>query len=275
MVRKYVITGASDGIGAAVTRELLARGHHVIALGTDPAKGEALVDAARGTPGNVEFIRADLSLVATNRRVVASILEHHPAVDGLVLCARFIRSYRAVTTEGLEDNFALLYLSRVLFGYGLRPALENAARPVIVNVAGPGHDTPVAWDDLQSARDYDGVRAMFLASRLNDLLGVTFAQRFGDGPVRYVLFHPGTTSTGIVGEYDPPTAAYVEQQKALAKPASEVVPPIVRLLDDPPAEPLTAFTPYREIDLGGGLFRPADAERLAKITDELLDRVRE
>ncbi|CCH31391.1 SDR family NAD(P)-dependent oxidoreductase [Actinosynnema sp. NPDC047251] len=274
MTKTYVITGATDGIGAAVARELFTRGDHVVALGTNPAKGAALVRAAEGAPGTVEFVQADLSLVATSRRVVASILRDHPRVDGLVLCARHFRSYRSVTAEGFEDNFALFYLSRLLFGYGLRPALERADRPVIVNVAGPGHDTPVTWDDLQSARDYDGVRAMFLSGRLDDLLGVEFARRHGDGPVRYVLFHPGTTATGFVGEFDPATAAFVEQQKALAKPATEVVPPIVRLLDDPPAAPLTAYTMYRELPLTGGLFSPADARRLAEITGQLLDAVR-
>lgn len=273
MTRTYVITGASDGIGAALTRELLSRGDHVVAVGTNPDKGAALVRAAEELPGSVEFIRADLSLVATSREVVARVLDAHPALDGLVLCARYFRTYRAVTAEGFEDNFALFYLSRLVLGYGLRPALEKADRPVIVNVAGPGHDTPIAWDDLQSARGYDGVRAMFMAGRLDDLLGVTFAQRYGDGPVRYVLFHPGTTSTGFVGEFDPPTAAFVEQQKALAKPATAVVPPILRLLDDPPTEPLTAFTVYSELGTGGGLFSPTDAERLARITEELLERV--
>lgn len=268
-----MITGASDGIGAAVARELFSRGDHVVALGTNPEKGAALVRAAERAPGSVEYIQADLSLVANNRRVVDSILNDHPAIDGLVLCARFFRTYRRVTADGFEDNFALFYLSRLLFSYGLRPALEKTDKPVIVNVAGPGHDTPVAWNDLQSERGYDGVHAMFMTGRLDDLLGVTFAERYGDGPVRYVLFHPGTTSTGFVGEFDPPTAAYIEQQKALAKPATAVVPPIVRLLDNPPKQPLTAFNMYSELSTRSSLFSAKDAERLTKITDELLERV--
>ncbi|WP_433273859.1 SDR family NAD(P)-dependent oxidoreductase [Actinosynnema sp. CS-041913] len=272
MTRTYVITGASDGIGAAVARALFSRGDHVVALGTNPEKGAALIRDAERAPGSLEFLQADLSLVSNNRRTVDAILEKHPSVDGLVLCARYFRTYRAVTAEGFEHNFALFYLSRVLFSYGLRPALEKTDHPVIVNVAGPGHDTPVPWDDLQSARDYDGVHGMFMTGRLDDLLGVTFAERHGAGPVRYVLFHPGTTSTGFVGEFDPPTAAYIEQQKASAKPATAVVPPIVRLLDNPPEEPLTAFTTHSELSVRGSLFSSADAARLAEITDELLER---
>ncbi len=278
LTRTYVITGATDGIGAAVARELFSRGDHVVAVGTNPEKGAALVRAAADAPGGVEFVQADLGLVADNRRVVDRILEAHQSIDGLVLCARYFRSYRFVTAEGFEHNFALFYLSRALLSHGLRPALEksaldNSGHPVVVNVAGPGHDTPITWDDLQSSRGYDGVRTMFVTGRLNDLLGVSFAEQYGAGPVRYVLFHPGTTSTGFAGEYDAVTAAFVEQQKALAKPASAVVPPIVRLLDDPPEAPLTAFNMYRELGTGNGLFEPEDAERLAKLTDDLLGRL--
>lgn len=273
MKRTFVITGGTDGIGAAVARALFSRGDHVVALGTNAEKGEALVGEAERAPGSLEFVQADLGLVSANRRVVDRILDANPRLDGLVLCARYFRTRRRETPEGFEDNFALFYLSRLLLGNGLRPALERAGRSVIVNVAGPGHDTPVVWDDLQSTRRYDGVGAMFLTGRLNDLLGVTFAERHGDGPVRYVLFHPGTTSTGFAGEYDPPTARFIEQQKATAKPATAVVPPIVRLLDDPPGEPLSAFTLGTRMRLHDGLFSPADAARLSALTEDLLGRL--
>jgi hypothetical protein len=177
-----------------------------------------------------------------------------------------------VTSEGFENNFALFYLSRVLFSYGLLGALERADSPVIINVSGPGHETPIDWEDLQSAKQYDVVNAMFMIGRFNDLLGVTFAKRHGEGPVRYVLLHPGTTSTSFAGVFDTPTAAYIEQQKALAKPATDVVPPIVRLLDDLPKEPLNAFNMYTELSVQNSLFSPRSAARLADITAELLER---
>ncbi|WP_424532676.1 SDR family NAD(P)-dependent oxidoreductase [Sphaerisporangium viridialbum] len=271
MTKTFVITGGTDGIGAAVARALFSRGDHAVVIGTDPKKADRLIREAADAPGSAAFFPANLSLVSDTRRVVGDLLEAYPRIDGLVMCARFFRTYRSVTPDGFEDNFALFYLSRVLFGYGLLGAFEKAHGAVVVNVAGPGHDTPIDWDDLQSARQYDGVRAMFMTGRLNDLLGVTFAERHGKGQVKYVLFHPGTTSTGFAGEFDPPTAAYIEQQKALAKPATAVVPPILRLLDDPPKEPLSAFNMYDELSVRSRLFSPESAARLADITAELLD----
>ncbi|GAA4070604.1 SDR family NAD(P)-dependent oxidoreductase [Actinomadura miaoliensis] len=270
MGKTVVITGGTDGIGAALARALFARGDHAVVIGTDRDKGDRLTREAADAPGACTFLPADLSLVADTRRVIEEITAAHTAIDGLVLCARFFRSRRRVTPEGFEDNFALFYLSRFLLGHGQRDVLGEAGAPVIVNVAGPGHDTPIAWDDLQSARGYDGVQAMFMTGRLNDLLGVSFAQEHGR-TVRYVLFHPGTTATGFAGDYDPATAAFIERQKALAKPATDVVPPLLRLLDHPPAQPLTAFHLHTEMSVGNGLFSPADAARLADVTARLLE----
>ncbi|WP_237109623.1 SDR family NAD(P)-dependent oxidoreductase [Nonomuraea sp. MG754425] len=273
LMKTYVITGGTDGIGAALARTLFSRGDRAVLVGTSRKKGNQLVAEAALTPGSAAFVEADLSLVSNTRRTVDMLAEEYPAIDGVVLCARFMRSHRSVTAEGFEDNFALFYLSRLLMSYGLLGPLEKADQPVIVNVAGPGHDTPVAWDDLQSTRQYDLVHAMFMTGRLNDLLGVTFATRHGEGPVRYVLFHPDTTATSYAGEFDPQTAAYLQQQRMLAKPATHVVPPLLRLLDDPPTPPLSAFHLFAELNVHTKLFSAKDAERLSRLTDELLAKV--
>ncbi|MEJ3653253.1 SDR family NAD(P)-dependent oxidoreductase [Actinomycetes bacterium KLBMP 9759] len=274
MPKTYVITGGTDGIGAAVARALFARGDHAVVVGTHPQKGERLVRQAGDSPGSATFVPADLSRVADIERTVAELAAAHPVIDGLVLCARYYRTHRHVTADGFEDNFALFYLSRVLLGYGLLDALNRAAHPVIVNVAGPGHDTPIRWEDLQSVERYDGVEAMFMTGRLNDLHGVTFAERHGTGPIRYALFHPGTTATSFAGEFDPPTAAFIEQQRRTAKPATAVAPPILALLDDPPKAALSAYHLRTELDMPSRLFSPRSAARLAEITEQLLTAVR-
>ncbi|MFW6187557.1 MAG: SDR family NAD(P)-dependent oxidoreductase, partial [Actinomycetota bacterium] len=43
--RTVVITGASDGIGAAAARELVRRGHDVVVVGRSPAKTAAVAEA--------------------------------------------------------------------------------------------------------------------------------------------------------------------------------------------------------------------------------------
>ncbi|WP_433517232.1 SDR family NAD(P)-dependent oxidoreductase [Nonomuraea sp. CA-143628] len=253
-MKTLVITGGTDGMGRALARTYLDRGDTVVVVGRDPAKA---------LPGAV-FIPADLSLISENRRVIEEVNAKFPTVDVVVLCARYFRTHRFVTEEGLEGTFALDYLSRFLLSHGL------TAPGVIVNVSGPGQPTGrVHWDDLMLERAYDGVTAQFQAGKANDLLGVAFAARHHDR-TRYVLIHPGGVSTSVAGEYDEATAAHVEALKRHGMPVKEGIKPIIARIDDPPAEPLSAFVRERPIGLEHPSFDRRAAERLHELTLELI-----
>ncbi|MGW4631922.1 SDR family NAD(P)-dependent oxidoreductase [Nocardia sp. NPDC004415] len=267
-MRTLVITGDTDGIGRHLADHYLARGDRVVVIGRDPAKGAAF-RAAAGARGT--FLRADLDSIARNRAVLTELQDSHPRIDALVLCARFYRSHRTLTTDGLEATFAHFYLSRFLFGHGLRDALEQTADPVIVNVAGPGAPLAAArLDDLQLSHDYHGGAALGHNGKLNDLLGVAFAEEYRAGRTRYVLVHPGVTATAHTGAYDAPTRAMVTEMARTAKPVACAARPIVEVLDAPPREPLTALAEGRRIAVDGPDFDPAAARLLAARTRALL-----
>ena len=270
-MKNVVITGGTDGIGRAIALHHLERGDAVLVIGRDPAKGRAFLEAAEeiGAGERAVFLPADLSLVRETEAVLEQIADRFPVLDALVLCARHFLSERRETDEGFEHNFALFYLNRFLLSHGLSGLLEKAERPVVMNVAGPGADLSlIRWDDLGLTRGYDGGAALGQAGKLNDLLGVSFAGR--SARARYVLFHPGTVATGFSGEYDAATASRVEAMKRSAKPVGEAVPPILDLIANPPAEPLSAFVEGRRIGVDGASFDPGAAARLHDRTRELL-----
>ncbi|MEV0645294.1 SDR family NAD(P)-dependent oxidoreductase [Phytomonospora sp. NPDC050363] len=260
-MKTIVITGGTDGIGRALARTFLRRRDRVIVVGRDAAKA----------PAGAEFIAADLALVAENRRVLAEITATAPAVDALVLCARHYRSARAETAEGFEENFALFHLSRHVLGHGLASRLEQAPAPVIMSVAGPGAPLGViAWGDLQLTRGYNGGRAMTQAGKLADLLGVDYAAAHPGTRVRYVLHHPGVTVTGHSGTYSAADAAHVAAMRRGGKTVGEAVVPILHRLDDPPAEPLSAYLHHERIPVDGTDWDTAAAARLRTLTEDLL-----
>ncbi|MDT0347621.1 hypothetical protein [Streptomyces litchfieldiae] len=143
---------------------------------------------------------------------------------------------------------------------------------MIANVAGPGAPLSlIHWDDLGLTRSYDGQTAMFQAGKLNDLLGLSFAERRETRPIRYVLWHPGATATGLVGDYDETSAAHVATLKRHGKPASVAAARIAATLDDPPAEPLSAFVETRRIAITPATgFDASAARRLETLTEDLL-----
>ncbi|WP_051162687.1 SDR family NAD(P)-dependent oxidoreductase [Nocardia brevicatena] len=272
-MKTVVITGGTDGIGKALALTYLKRGDRVVAIGTNPTKGRTLHDAAAtlGATDRLEFIRADLSLVAENQRVLDRITGTYPVVDVLVLGARYYRSQRAVTAEGFEANFALFYLSRYLLGHGLVAHMERAATPVLVDLSGPGGDlSHIRWADLQFGRSYDPDAIMHQCGKLSDLLAVAFTHRYPHSRIRYLLLHPGLTATGFTGDYSPADAAVVAGMRNRAQPVETALARILPHLDNPPSAPLSAFMQDTPVDIGGAAFDPAAAERLARHTEKLL-----
>jgi NAD(P)-dependent dehydrogenase (short-subunit alcohol dehydrogenase family) len=266
-----VITGGTDGIGRALADVYLDRGHDVLVVGTSSGKGEAFLAAAAssGAGDRARFLRADLSLVAENHRIIDWITERYPAVEVLVLGARYHRSTRVETPDGFESNFALFYLSRFLLSHGLVGLLRRAEHATVLNFAGAGLAGPVRWDDLQLRRNYPGTGALGHGGALCDLLGVHVTEIYAETGIRYVLNHPGVVATSFAGEYDAATAAQVDWLRVSGKPVSPAVAQILPFLDAPPAR-LTAVLEGKQVPADTAAFDSGDAARLHELTTELL-----
>ncbi|WP_280435987.1 SDR family NAD(P)-dependent oxidoreductase [Nocardia carnea] len=271
MTRTVVISGGTDGMGRAFALERLARGDRVVAIGSNPAKGVSLLTAAGPDADRARFLRADLSSVAETRRIVTEIESAYEKVDALLLFANRTSPKRIQTEEGFERTFALYYLSRYLFSYGLVPLLERSAQPVIVNIAGVGtRKGAVNWDDPHLTHGYSVVRAQLQAGRANDLLGVSFARQFG-GKIGYVLYHPGFTRSGDLSPLNPVARTAIRTLAALvARPVSSAIRLIHDFVDTPAAVPLRAIDRGRNLDLSLPTLDPGAADRLSRLTEDLL-----
>jgi NAD(P)-dependent dehydrogenase (short-subunit alcohol dehydrogenase family) len=254
-----LVTGGTDGIGRAVALDRLLQGHRVLVAGRNAERGAALVDAG------ATFLPVDLDSVEETERLIDEVTAATDRLDAVVLCARHYRSRRTLTSDGFESTFAHFYLSRFLLSYGLAPLTG-----LVVNVAGPGADPSVVhWDDLQLRHGYHGTTALGQGGKLNDLLGVSFAQQHGDR-VRTVLVHPGQTSTGLAGDYDAEVAPHIARMRQHAKPVADAARPILALLDDPPDEPLSAWVEGVPLPTDGPGFGLTSARRLHALTTKLL-----
>ena len=126
--RVAVVTGASSGIGKETAKALAAQGWHVIALGRDPSRtvaAEAEIRAA--ATGQVDMIRADLSLIAEAERAADAIAALTSRIDILINNAGGMASRMVMTSEGLEQNFAGNHLGPFVLTNRLLPLLRAAA----------------------------------------------------------------------------------------------------------------------------------------------------
>jgi NAD(P)-dependent dehydrogenase (short-subunit alcohol dehydrogenase family) len=264
-----VISGGTDGMGRALVAARLARGDDVVALGSNPEKGRAI----QALSERVHFLQVDLSSVAATRSAIEIIKQRWPVVDALALFANRQAPRRVATPEGLEQTFALYYLSRYLLSYGLREALDRAEHPVIINVAGVGITKgAIHWDDLQLESRYRMIDAQLQAGRANDLLGVDFAENSGSR-ARYVLYHPGFTRSGDLTPLPGPLRLAIRAAAVFARPVERSIAPIVEWIDHPPSAALTANDRGKPVPLTIPTLNPAAARRLGTVTAELLARL--
>ncbi|HYH35608.1 MAG TPA: SDR family NAD(P)-dependent oxidoreductase [Nocardioides sp.] len=277
MVRNVVVQGGTDGIGRELAVSCLRAGDRVLVLGRSEAKGAQLVRIAEdlGAVDRLAFVAADLSAICENLRVIEEIRSEMDQIDALVLCARHYHSTRQESVDGVEATFALFYLSRFLLCHGLVGHLRGAKTSVVVNVAGPGGSLDLLnWGDPGLTAGYAGQRALAQCGVANDLLGVAFSEKHGDDGIRYVLVDPGMTSTNFSGDYDPATAAQIEQMKQMGAPVAQTVRPIRELIDSRPNEPLSAFNAGRPIDVRTlPAFDVDAARRLSEIAHGILNQV--
>lgn len=86
--RRFVVTGGTRGLGAAVSRALVRGGAAVEAwYRADHTSAEALAAELAGAPGELRLHSGNLVDPAEVRRVCSTILARDARVDGLVHCA--------------------------------------------------------------------------------------------------------------------------------------------------------------------------------------------
>ena len=187
--RVIVITGGSDGIGAAAARLLARRGDQIVLVGRSPAKTRS-VAAEIGAEGHV----ADFAHLAQVRELAAGLARQHPQIDVLVNNAGLIAgAQRTVTADGHELTFQVNHLAPFLLTMLLRGQLSAAQASVITTSsrASTARDARVDPDDLDMASRYDGLRAYKSSKLANVMFTRELARRWEPLGVSAAAVHPG------------------------------------------------------------------------------------
>ncbi|GAB4111854.1 MAG: oxidoreductase [Roseiflexaceae bacterium] len=195
-----VITGGTDGIGAATARELHQRGAHVTIIGRSREKGAELVaqSAAVVQGGQFRFIPADLSLMANIEDVVRQLQQALPRIDLLIHCVGILIAHTEYTTEGIEKDFAVSYLSRFILTRDLVAKGLLSAGGLMLNLSASSPKIPkmarLEFGDLAVVERRVGMQSHGQAQMANDLFSMEAAQRWGLAVIGY---GPGSVDTKI------------------------------------------------------------------------------
>lgn len=193
MPRTIVITGASDGIGAAAAGQLQGIGEEVVVVGRNPEKTRRVADAL----GARSFV-ADFSDLAQVRDLAASLRAEFPRIDVLANNAGGIFDERTLTVDGFELTFQVNHLAPFLLTHLLRETLVASRASVIqTSSAAARLFSRFDIDDLQGERRYSASAAYGNAKLANILFTKELHRRFGDRGLSAVAFHPGVIASSF------------------------------------------------------------------------------
>jgi len=137
--RVAVVTGASRGIGRALSEQLTGEGARVLMVARD---ADALREAAEAI--GAEWVAADVTDPAVADRVVACAAEQMGGVDILVNNAgtSFARPADELTDEDWQDQWDLHVMASMRFMRAAAPRMAEAGWGRIVNVASSAGKRP-------------------------------------------------------------------------------------------------------------------------------------
>ena len=127
---RIIITGASGSMGAAATRSLAGQGHDIVMACRNPQKAEAVRRAILE-----DYPRASIDIRTLELDSLKSVLAFVEAlgqepVDALFNNAGVISRGYSLTSDGLENTFAVNYFGPVLLTRSLLPLLSPDAHVV-------------------------------------------------------------------------------------------------------------------------------------------------
>lgn len=142
-----LVTGASRGLGAALSRELLARGHRVVLTARNASELSRAAESLRAQHGErVGWIAADLSDPAAAQALVAQVEHRYGALDALINNAGSGAWKPLVewTPQEVITCANLNLIAPMLLSQAVLPGMVARQRGMIVNIASDLARRPLA-----------------------------------------------------------------------------------------------------------------------------------
>ncbi len=194
--KTIVLTGASDGIGAAAARRLVSDGHTVALVGRSAQKTRAVADEL-----GADHFLADFTELAQVRSLAADLRSACPRIDVLVNNAGGIFGDRTRTVDGFEKTLQVNHLAPFLLTNLLMDTLTASSASVVTTSSAAARlFGKIDLDDLDNDGKYSARKAYGDAKLANILFTNELHHRFGARGVSAVAFHPGVVRTNFASD---------------------------------------------------------------------------
>ena len=193
--RTVIITGASDGIGAAAAARLSRSGENVVVVGRSKSKTTA-VAARLGS----DYFVADYTELSQVRRLAELLLQSYPRIDVLANNAGRYMARREVTVDGHETTSRSIIWPRFITTLLMNRLVESNARVLNTSSVVNRWFGRVNIDDLDATRGYRAIRAYANAKLELILFTKELHRRYHAAGISTAAHHPGNVATNFGNE---------------------------------------------------------------------------
>lgn len=191
--RTIVITGASDGIGAAAARRIRRSGADVVLVGRTESK-----TAAMAAELDANYFVADFADLSQVRALADKIRSEYPRIDVLGNNAGGVFSKLHETADGHEITFQVNYLAPFLLTTLLLDVLV-ASRAAVINTSSSSQRLlrNVTLTDFDTTGRRRPSTAYAVAKLANILFTRELHRRYHADGLSAAVVHPGFVNTNI------------------------------------------------------------------------------
>jgi NAD(P)-dependent dehydrogenase (short-subunit alcohol dehydrogenase family) len=257
-----LVTGATDGLGRALARELSQRGATLLLHGRNEDRlGEIVAELGSE---RLRTYTADLASLDEVRAMANEILENEQQLHTLVNNAGIgtaLPEGRQESRDGYELRFAVNYLSHYLLTKTLEPLIRRSAPARIVSVSSAGQ-MPIDFDDVMLEHGYEGFRAYAQSKLAQVMFTIDLAVELNGDGVTANCLHPATFM---------PTKMVFAARGSATSTLEEGVEATLRLVADESLDDTTGryFNGLRESEAVDQAYDPDARARLRELSDRL------
>lgn len=191
--RTIVITGASDGIGAAAARRLSRNGENVVIIGRSQRKTTAIA-----TELGADYFTADFADLTQVRAVADKIRSEYPRIDVLANNAGGMCHDVQLTPDGHEKTYQVNYLAPFLLTTLLLDVLLNSHASVLNTTSSSQRLLPrVRVADLENTAKCRPSLAYARTKLAIVMFTMELHRRYHADGLSAATFHPGYVNSNF------------------------------------------------------------------------------
>ena len=203
-----LVTGSTDGIGLATTKNLFSLGHKVLAHGRNEKKArEAIETIVSETDFDQKVDRArlipvwgDLSIMKEVVELAQQVKSQAPDLRVLLNNAGVYMKQKVLSKDHFEMTFCVNHLAAHLLTHHLLPLLKSQKSARIVTVTSIAHQrAQLQFDNLNGEKHFEGYDAYSTSKLCNILFTRCLAALLKNSShVTANCLHPGVIETKLL-----------------------------------------------------------------------------